>query len=363
MLSTFLDRNSNLRRTIFLVGGRVLKIKWKNGVLVEYGNTKIILDPQSNRLGSCQVFVSHGHFDHSSAFRMDDLPKYSTQPTFDIVASFGIQPQNWKPLMIGKKVAFSDVEVIPHNSGHVLGSCEFEVRTPEGNMLFTGDFNTEHTQTMKPAEPVECDILVLEATFGSPNFVFPPEDAVGKEMVDWAKKVIKSGKIPTFQTDPLGNAQEVIGIFKDTSIPIVTHQKVSRINSVYEAHGYDLDYVDAKTGEAKEIMDSGNAAYVTPKQLDLQDHPEYEPALVSGWALWAQKTAFPLSDHADFPRLIKFVEECRPKAVLTCHGSRFSDTLAHYIETKLGIRAYPISLIPTSLRHETPKHEVQETLK
>jgi len=294
---------------------------------------------------------------------MDDMKKYSSRQTFDLITSFGIQPQNWQPLEMGKKVVFDDVEVVPHNSGHVLGSYEFEVKTPEGNVLFTGDFNTEYTKTMKPAEPVQCDVLVLEATFGSPSFTFPSEDEVGKEMVDWAKKVIRSRKIPSFQADPLGNAQEIISIFNESRIPVVSHWKVSRINRIYESYGYKLEYLDAKSAEAQEVIDSGNLVYVTPKQLDLQDHPEFIPALVSGWAMWAKKTAFPLSDHADFPRLIGFVEECRPKIVLTCHGSRFNDTLAHFIEQKLGIRAYPIELIPTSLRSENHGHQIQETLK
>jgi Cft2 family RNA processing exonuclease len=294
---------------------------------------------------------------------MDDVPKYSSQQTFDLIDSYGIQPRNWQSLAIGEKVVFDDVEVVAHNSGHVLGSCEFEVNTPEGNVLFTGDLNTEYTKTMKPAEPVQCEILVLEATFGSPSFVFPSEDEVGKEMVDWAKKTIKSGKIPTFQADPLGNAQEIISILSESSIPVITHWKVSRINQVYEANGYKLEYLDAKSNGAQEIIDSGNLAYITPKQLDLQDHPEFVPALVSGWALWARKKAFPLSDHADFPRLIRFVEECRPKTVLTCHGSMFNDSLAHFIERKLGIRAYPINLIPTSLQSEDCEHKIQQTLK
>jgi Cft2 family RNA processing exonuclease len=340
-----------------------LRVGWKSGVQIECGNVEIMLDPQNNRLSRCSVFISHGHFDHSAAFRMDDVPKYSSQQTFDLVASYGIQPRNWQPLVLGRKVIFDDVEVVSHNSGHVLGSCEFEVRTPEVNLLFTGDFNTEYTKTMKPAEPIPCDILILEATFGSPSFVFPSEDEVGKEMVDWARKIMRSGKIPTFQADPLGNAQEIIGIFNEYGIPVVTYWKVSRINRIYEAHGHKLRYLDAKSNEAQEVIDSGNFVYITPKHLDLQDRPEFVPALVSGWALWARKTAFPLSDHADFPRLIKFVEECRPKIVLTCHGSRFNDTLAHFIERKLGVRAYPIDLIPTSLRSESQKNKIRETLK
>ncbi|MCW4020893.1 MAG: MBL fold metallo-hydrolase, partial [Candidatus Bathyarchaeota archaeon] len=330
---------------------------------IKHDGVKVILDPQNNRTGGVTVFVSHGHFDHSTAFKIKNVTKYSSKETADLMSSFGVQVENWQPLTAGKKVAIDDVEVIPHNSGHVLGSYEFEVATPEGNVLFTGDFNTVQTKTMQPAEPVQCDVLILESTFGSPSFVFPSEDLVGKEMVDWAKKTMKAGGIPTFQTDPLGNAQEIIGIFNESAIPVVTHWKVTRINRIYEVHGHRLKYLDTKSDEAQEIIQSGNFVYITPKQLKLQDKPEFVPALVSGWALWSKRTAFPLSDHADFPHLVKFVEDCKPKTVLTCHGSRFTETLARYIEKKLGIRSYPINLIPTTLQSKTAKWQIQAILK
>jgi Cft2 family RNA processing exonuclease len=311
-----------------------------------------MVDPQNSRVGCSPVFISHGHLDHSAGFKIDSVLKYSSRETMEFVSSYGLQVKNWKPLPLERKVVIDSVEVIPHNSGHVLGSYEFEIVTPEGTILFTGDFNTETTKTMKPAEPVSCDILVLESTFGSPSFVFPAEESVGKDMVDWAEKIMGTGRIPAFQTDPLGNAQEVTGIFNETAIPVVTHWKVSRISKVYEAHGHKMEYFDAKSAEAEEIVSSGNCVFITPKQLDLQNHPEFVPALVSGWALWSKRTAFPLSDHADFPRLVKFVTECNPKIVLTCHGNRFAETLARYIEKKLRIRAYPIKLIPTALHSE-----------
>jgi len=46
---------------------------------------------------------------------------------------------------------------------------------------------------------------------------------------------------------------------------------------------------------------------------------------------------------------MKFVEDCNPKIVLTCHGGWFNETLARFIEKELKIRAYPIQLIPTSI--------------
>jgi len=326
-----------------------LRVRWRNGVSIEHDDIEVILDPLNNRPSPPRVFVSHGHYDHSTGFKIPQVSKYSSRETMELMSAYGFKAENWQPLTMNEKVVFDDVEVVPHNSGHVLGSYEFEIITPEGNVLFTGDLNTEQTKTMKPAQPIECDMLVLEATFGSPDFVFPSEDLVGKEMVNWARKIMKTGRIPAFQTDPLGNAQEIVAIFNEYSIPVVTHWKVSKISRVYKAHGYKLEYFDSKTDEADEISQSSNFIFITPKQLDLHGHPEFVPALVSGWALWSRHEAFPLSDHADFPRLIRFVEQCKPKTVLTCHGSRFNETLAKYIEKKLGIRAYPINLIATSL--------------
>ena len=55
--------------------------------------------------------------------------------------------------------------------------------------------------------------------------------------------------------------------------------------------------------------------------------PALRTAAVTGWALDAGAiyrnrvdAAFPLSDHADFPSLLRFVELVQPKRVLTLHG-------------------------------------------
>jgi len=327
-----------------------LRVTWRGGVSIEHDDVRVIIDPQNNRLDASAVFVTHAHFDHSEAFRRNYDSKYSSQETMELVSAYGLQVENWQLITIDRKVNMDDVKIIPHNSGHVLGSYEFEVDTPEGNILFSGDFNNETTKTMKPAEPVACDVLVLETTFGAPNFIFPSEALIAKEMIDWAEKILERGKIPVFQTDPLGNAQEVISIFNEfTSLPVVTHWRVSKANQIYKAHGYKLEYIDAKTEEADDLISSGNLVLITPKQLSLPDSPDFVPALVSGWALWSRHKAFPLSDHADFPHIMRFVEDCNPKIVLTCHGGRFNETMANFIEKKLGLRAYPIQLIPTSI--------------
>jgi len=332
-----------------------LRVTWNSGVQIQHKEDGVILDYKRSSPSGSTFFISHGHFDHSAAFRIREARKYSSKETMDIVSSFGLHPENSSPVTVGERITIGDIEVIPHNSGHVLGSLEYEVRTPEGTVLFTGDFNTEATKTMRPAEPIQCDILILEATFGSPSFVFPRIEEVGEEMIRWARRVMRRGRIPTFQTDPLGNAQEIISLFNDSGIRVVTHWRVTLMSRIYESYGYDLEYFDEGSSEAEEIMREGEFIYVAPKNFTASD-PGFEVALVSGWALLMGRTGFPLSDHADFPGLIRFVEECEPGVVLTCHGGRYDETLASYIERKLHIRSYPVKLIPTGIRKADREH-------
>jgi Cft2 family RNA processing exonuclease len=325
-----------------------LRIKWESGVLIEHKGTRIILDPPSKNPRCRVTFITHAHADHSGAFRADNISKFSSEETMNLVAVEGVKIRGWQPLRIKEKLIMDDVEVTPHYSGHVLGSCEFEITTSEGTVLFTGDLNTRGSRTIKPADPIKCDVLILESTFGSPSFVFPPDEAVAKDMIDWASDSLKEGRIPVFRADSLGNAQEVIRIFnKDTSIPVVSHWRVSKINRVYEAYGCRMEYLDIKSEEAYDLISHRNAIIVAPKHLESMYHPDFVSALVSGWALKFKGKSFPLSDHADFPSLMEFVSECSPKIVLTCHGGGFSSILAKYIEKNLGIKSYPVNLIPT----------------
>lgn len=325
-----------------------MKIRWESGATVEYGGTKIIFDPQPRSPNHKASFITHAHVDHSYAFRLKYMSKFSSEETMRIVALDGCKVERWQPLTLKGKVRFDDIEVTPHPAGHVLGSYEFEVNTPDGTVLFTGDINTRENRIVAPAEPVECDVVIIESTYGSPGFTFPPDEIVADRMVRWANEILGEGKIPVFQADAIGNAQEIVRIFNEnTNIPVISHTRVSRVNEVYRRYGHKVEYIDIGSGEASELISNGNAVVVAPKRLSRPFGFRYVSAIVSGWSLKIRRESFPLSDHADFPNLIDFVVECKPKMVLTYHGGRFNEVLAKYIERRLGVRAYPIDLIPT----------------
>ena len=322
-----------------------LKVRQLGGILVEYGDQGVMLDPTRNT-HSFPTFVSHAHADHASAFKHPEREKYATQETYDLLSSMG-----WKKLdglnkiKIGDKIKLDDIEVNVHNSGHVLGSVQFEVNTPEGTVLYTGDLYTEETFTMDPATPVDCDILVIETTFGSPMFQFPKREDVAVEIYQWAVNTVINGRIPTFKTDSIGNAQEVISIMNQyTNLPVVTNKSATKVTELYRENGYNLDSVDAQSDEGKELLESGKCALITPKG----SKPTWEKldtALVSGWAaiMGRKRIAFPLSDHADYRGLMSHIRKCKPKRVLTFHGGSMTKDFHNHVRKRLGIAASPLT--------------------
>jgi len=326
-----------------------LTIEWDDGVSVECCGTKLIFDPQKKNPSS-RIFITHAHYDHSRGFSFKNCEKVSTKETKEIVAAYGKKISDWKPLKISNSIKIDNLEVVSHNAGHVLGSALYEVITPEVNLVYTGDLQFKDSFTLEGAEPVSCDILIIESTFGLESFRFPDRETLAHEMVHWALKTIRSGKIPTFKADSLGNSQEVTKAFNMYSdLPVTVHWKVGQINEIYRNNGQVLGFFDARSEEASAMTSSGECIFIVPKNVNLGQHPELETAFVSGWASWSKKykNAFALSDHADFDQLMEFINACKPGAVLTCFGGRFNQIFAKQVEKRLGIEARPLDLIPT----------------
>lgn len=324
-----------------------LSIKWANGILVECDGTRVIFDPQSNNFDVSGVFITHAHYDHAKGFSFDAQAKYSTKETYCLAKTYReTDILSWNAVERSQRVKIDDLDIRTYNAGHVLGSVQFEIISPEGTVLYTGDINPLEGFTTKAAEIIPCDVLVIETTFGSPC-IFPSRKQIALEISYWVKESIGLGKIPAFQCDPLGNAQELIHVLNHmTETPVVTHPKVSSINRIYESFGYKLDYTDAKSEEADALLSSRKYAYVASKRSNLGLSEDFSIGYVSGWAnqFSGERTPFLLSDHADFYRLLEFVKEVKPQKVLTCHGSRStSEIFARNVTKMLGIEAKPLS--------------------
>ena len=106
---------------------------------------------------------------------------------------------------------------------------------------------------------------------------------------------------------------------------VAVHPAVAAMNAVYTGFGMALP-----PWEPADPLPEG-AVLVTPPasghQSVLDKLPRRAVAMVSGWGLdpsaryrYRVDQVFPLSDHADYPDLLRLVDLVAPRRVLTTHG-------------------------------------------
>src|SRR4029077_20080586 len=202
------------------------RIAWLDGLVVATSSVTIVIDPVKLRSISAKsrVLVSHAHSDHTRGFRHKGV-KQSTNETREIHSALNSYTvSNFETIDLDRKISIDDVEVEALNAGHMLGSAQFLVRTPESSILYTGDINCVDTLTTKAAHPHRCDVLVVEATYGSPFYHFPSRETIYANVVEWSVDMIKQGCIPCLHVYAAGKAQEIVRLFNVyTRLPVIVN--------------------------------------------------------------------------------------------------------------------------------------------
>jgi putative mRNA 3-end processing factor len=324
------------------------KIGWANGILIDAGSSPLFFDPVPGRRlrPEWNVFITHAHSDHTYGYNTL-AKKYSTRETLHIHQALrSREVKKAQTLQIKESVKIGDAEVTALDAGHMLGSCQFEIRTPKFTTIYTGDINCVETLTTKAADLRSCDYLIIEGTYGHPSYLFPRRNTIYADIIRWSMTEMKNGKIPTFEVYSSGKPQEVVRLFNVyTKTPVVCSPSISHANDVYVENGVKLEFLDSQTPEGKKALEAGDCVYVTTRNSDHLPH-NASRAVTTGWSLrqaFRKCTAFPLSSHADFNQLIHFVSQANPKMVYISSG--YIDVLASQIKRKLGIEAGPLPIV------------------
>ncbi|WP_205427700.1 mRNA 3'-end processing factor [Halorussus sp. MSC15.2] len=320
------------------------------------GDARTFVADASSAVGDVNV-VSHAHADHT--FRRTPETVVCSAATAALVeARTGATVPEFRE-------ETDEVTLLP--SGHVVGSRaalvepgaagatdggESEDSGDHRRYLYTGDFSVRDRLYLDGFEPVDADVLVMETTYGVPDYRFPPEPELQGRIRDW---LMDNSEVPLFLFGySLGRAQKLQRLArKATNRPLVVHDAIRTVNDAVES-ATDLSFPAESLADREDGALSGDEIVVLPTHLartdwveDLVDDHDGLKAGFSGWAVdesfryrGGYDATFPLTDHCDFDELVETVEAVDPDTVYTHHG--FDEEFADHLSTHLGYDARPL---------------------
>lgn len=315
-----------------------LAVEYQRGVLLPAAN--LWLDPRGPRE---LAFVSHAHSDHAGRHaRTLCSPATARLMEIRMGGNLGIL----ETMNFGERRDFPDWAGTLLPAGHVLGSAQLFFESPAGSLLYTGDFKLRPGLSCESAVPRAADTLVMETTFGLPRYQFPPAEEVTRAVVKFCHEALEDGDTPVLLGYALGKAQEILAVLAGAGLPIMLHAAIAKIASVYQDFGVvfpPFEKYDAArlAGHVLVCPPGANGSRL------LNAIKKRRVAMLTGWAMDAGAVhrlqvdaAFPLSDHADYTDLLRYVELVGPRRVLTLHG--FAREFARDLRAR-GVEAWSLT--------------------
>ena len=295
----------------------MIEIRYQRGVYLP--EKDLWLDPWDAKRFA---FVSHAHSDHIAPH--DEI--IVSERTARLMQARLPGKRNEHVLPFGEQRSVNNVDVRLLPAGHIFGSAQLFLQTEGDTLLYTGDFKLRHGRSAEPAEWTQADTLIMETTYGLPRYRLPPTEQVIAQIVAFCRESIDDGEVPVLLGYSLGKAQEILCALDGAELTPMLHGSVYQMTRIYQQFGQNFcEYVRYNANEV-----TGKVLICPPsanRSRMLEKIPRKRVAMISGWAMdpnaiyrYQVDAVFPLSDHADYTDLVRYVDLVQPKRVLTLHG-------------------------------------------
>jgi Cft2 family RNA processing exonuclease len=265
-----------------------------------------------------RAFVSHAHSDHIARHEYA-LCTPETAALYQL--RLGKRPTLAMPYR--QPIEWGGLRLTTYPAGHCLGSAMLLAEDGDHSLLYTGDFKLGPSATSEQAELPHAESLVIESTYGQPQYRMPPHNVVVEQLFELVAKLLGEGAIPVVEAYTLGKSQEVIKLLGLAGFRVLQHPDIARVSEVYEACGMPL----GAQGLVGETDPEGHVLVVPPRARRHRDSDRHVRIAVTGWAIDPRTKyrlgvdhAVPLSDHADYDELFEAVRRVEPKVVYCTHG-------------------------------------------
>jgi putative mRNA 3-end processing factor len=295
--------------------------------------------------------VTHAHADHLYGLRKSIkccdkvlMTKATRDLTVTLNERWVLKDENIQTLEYDIPFKYGDEKITLLKADHILGASQVLVEDAGGiRIAWSGDFRLEGTKA------VDCDVLVVEATYGSPSCRRNFDVDVRRLLVEMVEKRLRGGAVYVFGYH--GKLQEVMEILRkaDVQVPFVMPERVHEVTKVCLKHGMNLGLTSLSTDkDGYQLLDQ-NLPCVAFYHMNQRQHVGFhnERICVSGWEfqkpcrqIGEREHLIALSDHSDFDGLIEYVKQTRAKKVITDNFRSNGDALAKELRKRLGVHAF-----------------------
>ena len=282
------------------------------------------------RVKRAQGFISHAHSDHVARHSSAVLT-----PATRLLLGPLLKKSECRTLEYHQPLSTSNYTMTLYPAGHCLGSAQalIESRATGERILYTGDIKLRPNVMAEPVEVVPCDTLIIESTYGRPEYRFPQEEEVLDQCFATLKSWLEAGYTPVMVAHRTGKAQELLHHLLNAGFDVALEASTWDVTQRYQEAGmtFPSDFRRLDNG-AKD----GEVVLRPPGRKKAVEGESFRSRTIAltGWAVdpslryrSGAATTLPFSDHADFDDLVSYVEAVKPERVFTVYG--FPHLAAH----------------------------------
>lgn len=233
-------------------------------------------------------------------------------------------------LEYGVPLGIGDATVSLHPAGHVLGSAQVRVEVDGEVWVASGDYKLEADGTCSAFEPVRAHTFISESTFGLPVYRWRPQAELLAELNRWWAANADAGRSSVVFAYAFGKAQRILAGLDTRIGAVVCHGAVEAMNRAYRDSGVALP----ATRAVSEGLDADllrRALVIAPPSAQgspwMKRFGDYADCFASGWMQVrgarrrrAVDRGLVMSDHADWPALMRAIGETGAQRVIVTHG-------------------------------------------
>src|SRR5690606_7228748 len=274
-----------------------------------------------------RAVITHGHGDHARG----GMGCYHVVDAGLPILQWRLGAQDYRVHAHGERFQVGAATVSFHPAGHVLGSTQVRIEVDGETWVLSGDFKRDPDPTCLPFEVVPCDVFVTEATFGLPVYRWPPMADVARDIVAWREECAANGDAAILYCYALGKAQRVLAeLMHHTDRPAWLHGAIDVGVQVYRDVGIPMLDTRKVADEARGADFAGELVIAPPSAAGsawVRRFRRAQQGFASGWMRIRGNRrrrnldrGFVVSDHADWPALLRTVHETGARRVIATHG-------------------------------------------